>query len=49
MHSHYRTEFKKICPSLTPEQCEAAFKKFDQDGTGRINFREFSAMMNKKK
>ena len=24
-------EFKKICPSLTPEQCEAAFKKFDQD------------------
>ena len=45
----HRTEFKKICPSLSPEQCEAAFKKFDQDGTGRINYREFCAMMNRKK
>ena len=45
----HRTEFKKICPSLTPEQCEAAFKKFDQDGTGRINYREFSAMMSRGK
>jgi len=44
-----RTEFKKICPSLTPEQCEAAFKKFDQDGTGRINYREFSSMMSRGK
>lgn len=44
-----RTEFKKICPTLTPEQCEAAFKKFDQDGTGRINYREFCAMMNRGK
>jgi len=44
-----RSEFKKICPSLTPEQTEAAFAKFDLDGTGKINYREFCQMMNSKK
>lgn len=44
-----RSEFKKICPNLTAEQREAAFLKFDQDGTGKINFKEFCSMMNRTK
>ena len=41
-----RSEFKRICPNLTPEQREAAFAKFDQDKTGKINYKEFCSMMN---
>ena len=41
-----RSEFKRICPNLTPEQTEAAFVKFDQDKTGKINYKEWCSMMN---
>lgn len=44
-----RSEFRKICPNMSEEQIDAAFKKFDQDGTGRINYREFCSMLNSKK
>jgi hypothetical protein len=44
-----RSEFKKICPNLTKEQTAAAFAKFDKDKTGKINYNEFSSMLNKKK
>ena len=32
----------------SPLQVQAAFKKFDQTGNDKLNFREFCDMMNKK-
>jgi len=34
---------------MSEEQVEAAFTKFDQDKTGKINYKEFCDMMKRKK
>jgi Ca2+-binding EF-hand superfamily protein len=41
-------EFKDVCKNLNKEQVEATFKKFDQTGNDKLNYREFRDMMNKK-
>ena len=38
-------EFKRVCKGLTSEQVAAAFNKFDKEGTGKLNYREFCTMM----
>jgi len=43
-----KKEFRRICPNMTEEQVERAFDKFDADNTGRINYREYCAMLNKR-
>jgi len=43
-----KSEFKEVCRNLNKEQIEAAFKRFDQTGNDKLNFREFRDMMNKK-
>ena len=43
-----RSEFKRICPNMSKEQMDRAFAKFDKDETGRINYREYCAMLNKR-
>ena len=37
-----------MCRNLNKDQIEAAFKKFDQTGNDKLNFREFKDMMNKR-
>lgn len=44
-----KSEFKRICPNMSKEQIDRAFAKFDKDETGRINYREYCEMLNKKK
>ena len=44
-----KDEFRKVCKSLTNEQVTAAFNKFDKEGTGKLNYREFCSMMNNRK
>jgi len=44
-----KSEFKKVCKNLTREQIEAAFKKFDAAGNGKLNYVEFCDMMNRRK
>ena len=34
---------------MSKEQIERAFAKFDKDETGKINYREYCAMLNKSK
>ena len=41
-------EFKDVCKNLNKEQVEAAFKRFDQTGNEKLNFKEFSDMMTKR-
>ena len=41
-------EFKDVCKNLNKEQVEAAFKRFDQTGNEKLNFKEFSNMMTKR-
>ena len=41
-------EFKEVCRNLNKEQIEAAFKKFDQTGNDKLNYREFRDMMQKR-
>lgn len=43
-----RNEFKRICPNMSQEQIDRAFAKFDKDETGRINYREYCEMLNKR-
>eukprot|EP00092_Neocalanus_flemingeri_P103330 GFUD01132229.1.p1 GENE.GFUD01132229.1~~GFUD01132229.1.p1 ORF type:complete len:161 (+),score=67.25 GFUD01132229.1:167-649(+) len=43
-----KNEFKEVCKNLNREQVEAAFKKFDQTGNEKLNFREFRDMMTKR-
>jgi len=43
-----KNEFKEVCKNLNREQVEAAFKKFDQTGNDKLNFREFRNMMTKR-
>ena len=44
-----KEEFKKVCKGLTNEQVTAAFNKFDKEGTGKLNYREFCTMMHSRK
>jgi len=41
-------EFKDVCKNLNKVQVEAAFKRFDQTGNEKLNFKEFSDMMTKR-
>lgn len=41
-------EFKDVCKNLNKTQVEAAFKRFDQTGNEKLNFKEFSDMMTKR-
>merc|ERR550525_2141684 len=41
-------EFKDVCKNLNKDQVEAAFKRFDQTGNEKLNFKEFSEMMTKR-
>lgn len=43
-----KNEFKEVCKNLSKDQIEATFRKFDQTGNDKLNFREFSEMMNKR-
>jgi len=43
-----KSEFREVCKNLNREQIDVAFKKFDQTGNDKLNFREFCDMMNKK-
>ncbi|XP_023332651.1 calmodulin-beta [Eurytemora carolleeae] len=43
-----KTEFREVCKNLNREQIDLAFKKFDQTGNDKLNFREFCDMMNKR-
>ena len=44
-----KEEFKKVCKGLTNEQVTAAFNKFDKEGTGKLNYREFCSLMHSRK
>ena len=44
-----KDEFRRVCRGLTPDHVEAAFKKFDKEGNGMLNYREFCKMMNTRK
>lgn len=44
-----KDEFKKVCKGLTSEQVTAAFNKFDKEGTGKLNYREFCTLMHSRK
>lgn len=44
-----KEEFKKVCKGLTNEQVNAAFSKFDKEGTGKLNYREFCTLMHSRK
>ena len=41
-------EFRRICPNMSQEEIDRAFAKFDKDKTGRINYREYCEMLNKR-
>jgi len=41
-----KSEFEKMAKNLSKEQIEKVFAKCDKDGDGKINFAEFSTMMN---
>ena len=41
-------EFKEVCKNLNKEQVDSAFKKFDQTGNDKLNYKEFKEMMTKK-
>ena len=41
-------EFKEVCKNLNKDQVTAAFKKFDQTGNSKLNYKEFNDMMAKK-
>ena len=41
-------EFKEVCKNLNKNQVTAAFKKFDQTGNSKLNYKEFNDMMAKK-
>lgn len=41
-------EFQEVCKNLNKDQVEAAFKRFDQTGNEKLNFKEFSDMMTKR-
>jgi len=43
-----KNEFKGVCTNLNKGQVEAAFKKFDQTGNEKLNFKEFRDMMTKR-
>jgi len=43
-----KNEFREVCKNLNREQIDVAFKKFDQTGNDKLNYREFCDMMNKK-
>lgn len=43
-----KTEFKEVCKNLNKDQVTAAFKKFDQTGNSKLNYKEFNDMMAKK-
>jgi len=42
-----KAEMIKISKTLTKEQVEKAFSKFDTDGDGKLSYEEFKKMMNK--
>jgi len=41
-------EFKDVCKNLNKDQVEVAFKRFDQTGNEKLNFKEFSDMMTRR-
>jgi len=43
-----KKEFRRICPNMSEEEIVRAFDKFDKDKTGRINYREYCEMLNKR-
>jgi len=43
-----KSEFRTVCKNLDKAQVETAFKKFDQTGNDKLNYKEFCDMMNKK-
>ena len=42
-----KSEFIKLSKNLSREQVEKAFAKFDKDGDGRLDIKEFKKMMDK--
>ena len=43
----YQVEMEKLSKSLTKEQINKVFARFDADGDGRLSLSEFRKMMNK--
>ena len=44
---HTKVEMEKLSKSLTKEQIDRVFARFDADGDGRLSYSEFRKMMNK--
>ena len=44
---HTKAEMEKLSKSLSKEQIDKVFARFDADGDGRLSYAEFRKMMNK--
>ena len=42
-----KAEMEKLSKSLSKEQIDKVFARFDADGDGRLSYAEFRKMMNK--
>ena len=41
-----KDEFQQVCSSLSREQLDACFKRFDRNQDGKLDYREFCDLMN---